>query len=92
MLPSESARKKVSGKQCRDTVLFTAFHILRAVHLQTIEGIFLAGLFPWHFSFIVQYTLERFRADGERIRRDKGRAPGANPHRGLQARMKILHM
>lgn len=58
---------------------FTSLHAVRAVHLQTIKGFFfLTGLFPWHLYFIGQYTLERCWADGERIRRDKGHAPGAN--------------
>lgn len=63
---------------------FHMLHILCAVHLKTIKGIFLPGLFPWRLYFIGQYTLERVGADGERIRRDKGPAPCANPPGGLR--------
>lgn len=62
--------------------------IYYVVHLQSIQGIFLAGLFPWHLYFIGQYTQERDRADGERIRCDKGHAPCANSQWGLQAKRK----
>lgn len=62
-------------------------HILcccAALTLQTMECVSLAGPLPWHFYFIGQNTLERFRADGERIRCDKGHAPGASPPEGFQ--------
>ncbi len=91
-LPQRVHEKRYIAETMLGHGAFTVFHMLRAVLSQTIEGIFLAGLFPWHFYIIGQYTLERFRADGERIRRDKGHAPGANPPRGLQARKKRLHV
>lgn len=74
-------------KGLMETVSVRGFHctyMLCAVHLKAIKGIFLSGQFPWCFSVIGQYTLESLGADGERIRRDKGRAPGANPHEGLK--------
>lgn len=72
--------------ECSSRTLLSP-HILcccAALTLQTMECVSLAGPLPWHFYFIGQNTLERFRADGERIRCDKGHAPGASPPEGFQ--------
>lgn len=66
------------GLQSCDVMLSLPFMQYVPCTYRPSRVFFLAGLFPWHLYFIGRYTLERCWADGERIRRDKGHAPGAN--------------
>ncbi len=84
---SQEAEKSFQGKR---GVFHVPSHRLCCA-LTDHPGDFLTGLFPWHFYFTGQYALERFRADGERIRRDKGHGRGANTPEGCSHKEK-LHM